>query len=1100
MTYFSRKSPEKEIETFVDEARETSLAKPVLNLQKTSLEEDVYLDPTIFPKQKPIHPTALQHVFITGAAGFVGTHILHQLLASTSADAYCLIRAKDSAAGKAKIKLSLQTYGLWEPAFENRIIPVIGDLSKKQLGLSAKEFENLATTVNHIYHCGALVNFILPYYLLKSTNVNGIQTILELSCFKNPIPITYLSTYSVLFSEQTQHENQFKEAPLPTTYKGLTLGYSQSKWVAEKIVEIAQGRGIPVTTYRLGSITGDSETGMYNRKDFLTNFVDYCIKIQHIPRLSITVDMTPINYAAKAITELSQREKKEAIYHIVNPNPISWSQMVRALIKIMPKIQEIPEKDWISYAIKHPLPDHPFTLYLPLLKQPGFSISKICLQDNQRCDTSHTSEALQHMFCPSINKELMLNYLKGTAYNFPKKNVFLTPSPQTTATLHSIVTAHQPILTQSFMHKSTARAAELINQLINNLAENLQTYKTFFANSHLEAVDGMIKLLRHNAQKQKREKTHIAIFDPDSTLQAALSPSITPEHNLRPQILWLGQVSEISTAIQNPAVSAVILTVSPLLSEYEMIQYSKLASRSNTNLVFDISKMNLQFLPKLPLKVDGVIFGENAIENQLPCGGFSATESLYSVWNTLDNCLLHTSTFGGNAAVTTLLCESLFNTLQIPQTERHYHSLTEKEVYKLYYNYINPKLVVLLKMMGMAKTISYAGGSILKWQKDKNTVTTIDALGSFASSLRGHNPSDIPTLLRHFNTQKNHWKSLKQLLLTLSGFDDVIPSVSGASAVEIALTTALMANPKKKTIITFKNGFSGKTLLSLIGTTKTKYIKPFSPLYAHTLCIDPSAPDAVEQFQKAVESSTVALVWFEMIQGEAGIKPIPTALLQAIDANKKEKGYLVGVDEIQTGLFRTGKFLNYEGKIAQPDIVTIGKGLSDMVCPIGAVLFKEHVLIDAEKTNANYTSSIKEYYANNLSSAISQNALEDARAQQLDQNAKKIGEKFMTALKTLEGKGIIKEVRGEGLLIGIELKQTLLLQLPFIKHYTAALFASCCLKQENSVLVAFTLNNPDTVRIAPSLAITESEADVILATVTKVAKFSSIRLIVQSLI
>ena len=239
-----------------------------------------------------------------------------------------------------------------------------------------------------------------------------------------------------------------------------------------------------------------------------------------------------------------------------------------------------------------------------------------------------------------------------------------------------------------------------------------------------------------------------------------------------------------------------------------------------------------------------------------------------------------------------------------------------------------------------------------------------------------------------------------------------------------------------------------------------------------------------------------------MVQGEAGIKPLPQPLLEAIEAHQKQHDYLIGIDEIQTGLFRTGKFLNYEGKIARPDILTIGKGLSDMTCPIAAVLVQNNVLIAAEKTNIDYTSKIKNYYANALSSAISANALEWANAHDLATNATNMGNKIINALKKVEGKSLIKDVRGEGLLIGVELNADQFpLNLPFFKHYTAALFAACCLQnKKQAVLVAFTLNNPHTVRITPSLTITEEDTDKIIETVTEVARYSPWTLFLKSVL
>lgn len=1073
--------------------------KPIISISNKTLQDDVYLEDDIIPQKGVVSPNTFENIFITGATGFIGTHITHTLLNSTNAHITVLIRAQNTNQALQKLQHSFENYGLWNDSFISRITPIIGDLRKAQLGMTDDTYLQLASTLDHIYHCGALVNFILPYYLLKNSNVSGLKHILKLSCAKRNIPISYLSTYSVLFSNDLN--STMTESYLTHSGESLKLGYSQSKWVAEKIAQLAQERNIPITTYRLGSITGDSESGLFNRKDFLTNFIDYCLKIERMPTFSGLIDMTPVNYAATAIIELSKQNTKKPIYHVLNPNPASWNQLVTMLQKIKPNLQTCSEIKWKEFALKYGKIDHPFKPYFPLLKQESFKISDICLSENQKCSTTNTENALSHMFCPSINKELLNTYLKGIAYTAPKKHLYAVPSLSTIGTITSIVKAKKPIFLQSFMHKPTAKAAHLLSEFISKKTTEEKLFKTFFANSQLEAFDGIVKLLRHNGNKVKKGAYFsLAIFDPDQSLKKKLAPQISSKIDLRPNLEWMTNKEAILNALYDPTTFAIIIVISPILSAYDLIEYAKIADKTKTKLIFDISRTELTAIPTLPRKTDGIIFGSNLTEYQFPIGGFSVTDNLYKVWNTIDNCLLHTSTFGGNTVATTLMCKTLFNTLNIPQSEQHIESLSDKEVTKLYKNYINPKLVLLLQSMGMTKSVHYAFESTLKWTYKGKTQTVIDGLGSFASSLRGHNPNDVLPLLQNLDLQQDHWKSLKQTLCRLSGCDDAIPAISGASAVEIALTLALMANPEKPYILTFKNGFSGKTLVSMIGTTKEKYLAPFAPLYPKTICIDPSAPDVVNQFKEVLSKYPIGLVWFEIIQGEAGVKPLPQALLTTIQEQKTAHQYLIGIDEIQTGLFRTGKFLNYEEKIEKPDFLTIGKGLSDMICPIAAVLCSNAVLEKAEKTNESYTSGIYEFYANSISSAISNKALQSAQTNNLSKRANQLGNKLKKELKKLEGKGLIKEVRGEGLLLGIELKKTILFTLPFIKDYVAAIFAGCCLNQKTPVLVAFTLNNPNTVRLAPSLTISEEEIDQIIANITKISYYSPLKLLIKSMV
>src|SRR5205823_5245532 len=114
-------------------------------------------------------------VLLTGVTGFLGAFLLHELLQQTQADIYCLVRAADAEHAILRIRRNLETYLLWDARLEERIIPVIGDLSQPRLGLAEPQFQALSRQIDLIYHNGAAVNFIYPYQQLKATNVLGTQ-------------------------------------------------------------------------------------------------------------------------------------------------------------------------------------------------------------------------------------------------------------------------------------------------------------------------------------------------------------------------------------------------------------------------------------------------------------------------------------------------------------------------------------------------------------------------------------------------------------------------------------------------------------------------------------------------------------------------------------------------------------------------------------------------------------------------------------------------------------------------------------------------------------------------------------------------------------
>ncbi len=150
----------------------------------------------------------------------------------------------------------MESYLLWDESFSRRIITVNGDLAKPLLGLNEEKFESIASKIDVIYHNGAWVNFTYPYSLLKSANVLRTQEVLRLATQIEVKLVHFISTIGV-----TQIQNS------PDKGKKNDNGYIQSKWVAEKLIKIAGERGIAISIYRLGRISGDSKTGVCNPED-----------------------------------------------------------------------------------------------------------------------------------------------------------------------------------------------------------------------------------------------------------------------------------------------------------------------------------------------------------------------------------------------------------------------------------------------------------------------------------------------------------------------------------------------------------------------------------------------------------------------------------------------------------------------------------------------------------------------------------------------------------------------------------------------------------------------------------------------------------------
>ena len=150
-------------------------------------------------------------------------------------------------------------------------------------------------------------------------------------------------------------------------------------------------------------------------------------------------------------------------------------------------------------------------------------------------------------------------------------------------------------------------------------------------------------------------------------------------------------------------------------------------------------------------------------------------------------------------------------------------------------------------------------------------------------------------------------------------------------------------NFPKRHILALKAGFGGKTLLALTGTANPSYKERIGPLYADVHYVDPFAPDALAQIDALLDKHEFAVVQMELIQSVGGVRPIPEAVIRHLDEGRKRRGYLLLVDEVQTGMYRTGPFVLSRTFGLTPDLLLLGKGTSDMMFPFALTLYSDAV-------------------------------------------------------------------------------------------------------------------------------------------------------------
>ena len=306
---------------------------------------------------------------------------------------------------------------------------------------------------------------------------------------------------------------------------------------------------------------------------------------------------------------------------------------------------------------------------------------------------------------------------------------------------------------------------------------------------------------------------------------------------------------------------------------------------------------------------------------------------------------------------------------------------------------------------------------------DANGKEYIDCMGGYGVALVGHcNPRVVKAIKAQLDKiitvhSSLYNKTRERFLETLikiapKNLNQVYLNNSGAEAVEAAIKFARKFTGKTG-MVAMNGSYHGKSFGSLSVTFSQKYRKSFEPL-VEKVSFSPFGD--IETLRSTVNSDT-AFVIMEPIQGESGIHVAPDGFLQDVRKLCNEKGILLIFDEIQSGLGRTGKMWACQHWETNPDIMCLAKGIAGGV-PMGATLVRQDILACINKGEQSST-----FGGNPLSCAAGIASIEALTQDGLVENATKMGKLFREGLERLKEKHkIIREVRGKGLMIGIEMK------------------------------------------------------------------------------
>ncbi len=361
------------------------------------------------------------------------------------------------------------------------------------------------------------------------------------------------------------------------------------------------------------------------------------------------------------------------------------------------------------------------------------------------------------------------------------------------------------------------------------------------------------------------------------------------------------------------------------------------------------------------------------------------------------------------------------------------------------------------------------------WLWDENGKRYLDAISGLGVCALGHAHPEVTRvisdqagkLIHTANLVRIPWQEkLADALVEITGMDRVFVANSGTEAIECALKITRIIGHQRgfnnPGVIVMENSFHGRSLAALSATGSRKVQAGFEPLVSGFLRVPYADSDAVAKI--AGNSNEVMAVLVEPIQGEAGIMVPETGYLETLRAICDEKGWLLIFDEIQSGLCRTGRWYAHQHEDVQPDILTTAKALANGF-PIGACV-ASGAAADAFSPGRHGST----FGGNPLASRTACTVLDIMQSENLNARVEQTGEKMFEAFRSrLQDHPAVKDIRGRGLMIGIELNQDV------NQLKTAAL--------DQGLLLNVTRDS--VVRLLPPLIIDEAQADQIVDTVCK---------------
>ncbi|KAB1990346.1 NAD-dependent epimerase/dehydratase family protein [Streptomyces triticiradicis] len=241
-------------------------------------------------------PLPPRRILLTGATGFLGSHLLLDLLRHSDAHVHCLVRAADEEAATARLGEALKSHRLpWSSEVRRRVTVLPGDIRRPHLGLSDGVWNDLAHELDSIVGVAAAVDFLRGYQSLRGSNVIGALTLAELAATGPPKPLHHISSIAVF--NEVGISSMGEDDPLAHVDR-LVAGYDQTKWAAEVALRRARDHGLIVTAMRPGGIGGHTRTGAHNPQDLSSGLISAFGRFRTVPAFH-RLNAAPVDWVSR---------------------------------------------------------------------------------------------------------------------------------------------------------------------------------------------------------------------------------------------------------------------------------------------------------------------------------------------------------------------------------------------------------------------------------------------------------------------------------------------------------------------------------------------------------------------------------------------------------------------------------------------------------------------------------------------------------------------------------------------------------------------------------------------------------------------------------